>query len=297
MWMWLTLVALYFGGASLRSRWRDLSGWTRATAVVGLCGLAIAGASTLPPGIGLGKVLGTLVMPLGLIWLFLFVATLHLARRRRWRAFAASAAAYVGLTLAGSPVLGGEWIARLEDPYWDSPFEQGRFDLVIVLGGATRSAPWPGYHLNHAGDRVFLAYRMYQRGLVDHLGSAGVPLYGMGTGHAPSRATEALWLELGIPAASILRLDAGRNTAEEAAAWARVVRERGFRRVGLVTSAWHMRRAEARFLDAGLAVVPLAADFRGIRGWAGFHGLIPSQLGARLVGLAAWEQLGAWLGR
>jgi uncharacterized SAM-binding protein YcdF (DUF218 family) len=53
-----------------------------------------------------------------------------------------------------------------------------------------------------------------------------------------------------------------RNTRENAERSARIVRERGWRTLLLVTSAMHAPRAEAAFRGAGLAVDVLPVDRR-----------------------------------
>ena len=96
---------------------------------------------------------------------FLLLMCLFFAHRRRWHLASLWLLAFVGLSAAGSPVLGGEWVATLEDDHWDDPFMESPMDLVIVLGGATRTAPWRRYYLGPSGDRVFLGMRLYRAGI------------------------------------------------------------------------------------------------------------------------------------
>jgi uncharacterized SAM-binding protein YcdF (DUF218 family) len=72
---------------------------------------------------------------------------------------------------------------------------------------------------------------------------------------------------LGVPRSAILLPGRGSNTAAEARAVADLMRtlpaEPGAgRRVILVTSAFHMRRAQLLFTRAGFEVVPYPVDFR-----------------------------------
>ena len=75
------------------------------------------------------------------------------------------------------------------------------------------------------------------------------------------------------------------NTREEAVKFAKLVKERDWETVYLVTSANHMKRAEAVFLSAGVSVVPVGCDYMGYP-FRGRWGLIPSQ--DRMVGLRTW---------
>ena len=79
---------------------------------------------------------------------------------------------------------------------------------------------------------------------------------------SPCDETRMIWKELGIPESSIVMLP-GENTEEEMQSLKKLVAERGWRRVGLVTSAWHLPRALNLAQRRGLQLTPLPADFRG----------------------------------
>jgi uncharacterized SAM-binding protein YcdF (DUF218 family) len=113
----------------------------------------------------------------------------------------------------------------------------------------------------------------------------------------PPRLTATVLTELGVPDEAIVRQQGHtRNTREEAAAAARLVRERGWKRVGVVTSAWHMRRALGLFRRAGVDAVPLAADHRGELRWDGLYSIVPRDVGYYLVSKSCWELLGTLVG-
>jgi uncharacterized SAM-binding protein YcdF (DUF218 family) len=94
-----------------------------------------------------------------------------------------------------------------------------------------------------------------------------------------------------------VRLPGAHTTSEEIPALAEEVRRRGWSRLGLITSAWHMPRSLRLTAAAGLEVTPLAADFRSGEAQATLVELLPSAAGASYVRLAAWEGLGMLLGR
>ena len=75
------------------------------------------------------------------------------------------------------------------------------------------------------------------------------------------------------------------NTREEAEEFVKLVKERDWDTVYLVTSANHMKRAEAVFLSAGISVMPVGCDYMGYP-YSGRWRLIPSQ--DRLVGMRTW---------
>ena len=80
--------------------------------------------------------------------------------------------------------------------------------------------------------------------------------------------------DFGVPEQAIVVEDAARNTEENAKFVERVLKERGGgRRVLLVTSAWHMRRARLMFekYAPGLETIPAATDYEAtVRAGGGF---------------------------
>ena len=81
--------------------------------------------------------------------------------------------------------------------------------------------------------------------------------------------------QLGIPAAAMASTPPVVNTAEEAAAIRKLLPARA--RVLLVTSAFHMRRAQRLFERQGLKVLPFPVDFQARGRWAGPLWRDPSQ--------------------
>jgi uncharacterized SAM-binding protein YcdF (DUF218 family) len=130
----------------------------------------------------------------------------------------------------------------------------------VVLGGASFDAPNGEPQLGRAGDRVMLGGRLYHRGLAGFVVCTGTS--GLGTRGRDASETAALLLaDLNIPEERIIRTS-GRNTKEEMEELRRLIDQRQWRRVGLITSAWHMRRAMRLAKAVGLDLAPLPADFR-----------------------------------
>jgi len=118
-------------------------------------------------------------------------------------------------------------------------------DAVVALGaGVNLSDHSLGVN---SQDRVLHAMELIQSGYAPRL-----ILPGAEGSWGPT--VEGQMRSLGIKA---LLIDAGpaANTHEEALDVARVLKERGWHRVLLVTNAWHMRRAAAVFKKAGVDVV------------------------------------------
>lgn len=262
-------------------------------------GLFVTSIITAPRGYLLTKSIGMLIMPMGLTWLALLTLALIAFWRRRPRAVALSATAWLLVTLVGSEALADAVTAYVEGPHaWISAADEGPFDAVIVLGGGTDQTPLDMVQLGRSGDRVVLGARLYHRGLTPKLVASGSPIEGFAS-HDSVAATSQIWQELGVPRDAIVRVEGARTTSEEAEHHARVIREQGWRRVGLVTSARHMARAVANFRAQGVRVIPLPAAIasRRVMRWRGFYSLIPQGRAADDLHASVWELVGRAAGR
>lgn len=143
-----------------------------------------------------------------------------------------------------------------------------RADAIVVLGGG-RYHRWmrsdsidpdelKGSRLA-AGARAWLAGR-----------APLIILSGGNGGGGPSEADvmAAAIAKAGIPASALILEDRSNSTSDNARLTAALLRERGMRKVLLVTSSVHMPRANLLFRDAGLEVVPVPVPEGRLRaGW------------------------------
>ena len=290
----LSFLALCVAIVAAGRAWRQAA---RRRALVVVVVVAVGAAALgAPSGLVLSKTIGRAVLPLGLFWLVLLARALWLLVQGARGALSAVGLVVVVTVLGSEPL--GRWMCEvLEAPYRADPFDHAPFDAVIVLGGGAQQAPHESFELGPSGDRIFLGARLWVARLTPLLVTTGTPIAGFQHSFDSREATTRLWRDLGIPAEAIVNVDDTRTTGEEAAACARLVRERGWQRVGLVTSAWHLRRAEGLFRRAGVDVVPLAADHQGTPTWDGLYSVVPVGVGAWLQQKAAWEWIGAAVGR
>jgi uncharacterized SAM-binding protein YcdF (DUF218 family) len=82
-----------------------------------------------------------------------------------------------------------------------------------------------------------------------------------------AEAFSARLIELGVPSGQIVREMQSQTTRGNAEHVASIVREKGLRRLGVVTCDWHMRRALVAFARHSLSVeaVPAFTADSGIR--------------------------------
>ncbi len=275
--------------------------WRLQLAVWGLWGSGTTVALLLAAGpYEVRKTASLAVMPLGLVWIGLGALTAVAWRQRRVRLAVATGALWLGLTLAGSVPLGDLLVSFLQRPFVGSdPLKAGRFDAVAVLGGGVAlDRAGRIVVVRQAGDRVILAARLYNTGHTNLLITTGpiLKLKG-GTEVSYPAAVRRLWTELGVPDDRVLVIEGPRTTSEEVVRLAQLVKGRRWSRVGLVTSAWHMRRALMLCQRRGLDVRPLAADYVAHDEPVRLRAIVPQEEGVSLIQLASWELLGALAGR
>jgi uncharacterized SAM-binding protein YcdF (DUF218 family) len=138
---------------------------------------------------------------------------------------------------------------------------------VVVLGGGLRPAlsPRQAVEVAEGGDRLLTGLRLLRRGQAPLLVTSGARVSFSANDPAQPEAlsARALALELGAQPGQILVNPESRTTAEEAAHIGAMGRQRGWRRILLVTSGFHMPRSLATFqARSGLEVIPVSCDFQ-----------------------------------
>ncbi len=116
-------------------------------------------------------------------------------------------------------------------------------DAILVLAGGTGEGGDPG---RRAEDRVLRAVELYQRGLAPRIVFSS-PLE---AGFRETEVMRTLAMMRGVPAEAILLEDRPRNTHEHAVVLGALAAGQGWRRVLLVSSPYHMRRAVGSFRRA-----------------------------------------------
>jgi uncharacterized SAM-binding protein YcdF (DUF218 family) len=256
----------------------------------------------LPSRLALEKLVTSLVMPVGMVWLGLTLAVAIAVLGRLRLLTVLLIACWCLLTLAGNGWVAQALLMTLEGDYRaiDSLAVVDAaepLDAIVTLGGATNLTPAGQTQLVGAGDRVMLAARLYHASATRQLVANGLAMADEGDeGSNPADETYDLWRSVGIPDEAILRL-AGRNTREEMAAIAAAAEEHGWQRIGLVTSASHMARAERLGRAVGLEFVPLPANFMSEPPNVHLISPVPSFDSLAKTSIAAKELLAGLVGR
>lgn len=240
--------------------------------------------------IALEKLLSALAVPVGLVWIVLSLVLVEALRSRRAGLSLLAAAAWLVYTTAGNVVVAG-WLAGSRESRFVEfhPMRQGAFDVVIVLGGGANQGATGRAQGNASGDRLILAAQLFHAGLARKLVCTGRRIAELDTtGLDPAGQSATILRGLGVPEEAI-ELAGGRNTAEEMADLAGRFAAPGLR-VGLLTSAWHLRRAQRLAAKQGLDLVPLPADF--ITGPPGSSRTLAAAVGALIPNADAFDVSG-----
>lgn len=240
------------------------------------------------------KVIGFLALPSGLAWLGLMTLTAWPGLSRGGRFFAALVLCVY--TFAGNAWFGGWLLGKLESPYVSMTHPAEPFDTICVLGGGSSATPGGDAQLGPSGDRLIVPAKLFLSGKARHLVASGLSVTDIGGSRSIADDTATLWIALGIPDAAISRLSTPRTTSEEIRAYKQLIAARSWKRVGVCSSAWHLRRVERLCRKEGVAMIPVPTDFLSSPlPWTPMYA-VPQSRGFQNVQKALWEYLGSVTG-
>lgn len=212
----------------------------------------------------LDKVLTLLALPLGTAVAAGLLALAAFAFGGRRTGAALTAFAVVWLWAWSTPLPTGAIVGPLADPYPVRRIETlPSADAIVLLGGGIEpiSGDMVYPDLRDSADRIWHAARLYHAGKAPLIISSAGNVWGGPERPSKAQAMRMLLEALGVPGHAVVIEDSSRNTRGNAVFTERIASGRGIGRVLLVTSYWHLRRAEAAFRRVGLDVVPVAIDY------------------------------------
>jgi uncharacterized SAM-binding protein YcdF (DUF218 family) len=210
----------------------------------------------------LSKLLPLLVYPVGLASLLVIAGLLFRNRKRLRNSLLITAILILWIG-------GNHWVAfglarSLEWQYLplkDIPSA----DAIVVLGGATEPAQFPRstVELNSAGDRVIYAADLYKQGKAANilLSGGSISWLDSRTTSTPADEMASIMEMVGVPKDALWLQTASQNTHEDAVFSLELLKQKGIKRILLVTSAMHMPRAMALFKNHGVEVIPAPTDY------------------------------------
>ena len=246
------------------------------------------------------KLASLLVYPLGIFFLLGIVA-IAMAGFRVWRgALAVFTVALLWLWGWSMPVTSDHLRASLEAPYPKLTAEDVPMaDAIVILGGAfSHDIAWPYPSAGGAIDRYWHGARLYHAGRAPR-----VVLSGGSNPARPETLTEAqsgaiFLADMGVPETALLLDNASRTTYDHVRNLADMLEADGLKRLLVVTSATHMRRAEAVFRRAGFEIEPVVTGFTVRSGpTGGLRHYLPSVGALSGSTQALHEYIGYWFYR
>ena len=213
------------------------------------------------------KMVDRFLDPICMIWVVLVISCVRAVIKKEKQQAVFTGALALFITLIGSTKIPAQLLSTLEKPYSVQYLNAlPACDAVVLLGG---SHGFSNYGVNSiefstATDRIITAAELIRtkkgKALVigggKYSSSGKTGLYGQ---------LVAEWLESWeLFDSPIHVLDYSSNTKDEAEQAKTLAQKNGWREIILVTSAFHMKRAEALFKKTGLKVVAAGSDFEGL---------------------------------
>ncbi len=202
------------------------------------------------------------------------------------------------IMLMSIPVISVKLAYILEKPYLTKPQDTDNVDVVTVLAGGFRGGPEP------ALDRLSQAtYARIVTGVEVYKDVKPGLLVVQGTLRNDSQQEitalmKEIAVEMGVPAGRVIREQNSINTFQHPIELMKIPGIEAGDKIGVVTSAWHLRRAVREFETYFTRIVPFPAEFYSYSLEGGLIDWIPSVYALsdsttilhELIGMA-WYQL------
>lgn len=172
---------------------------------------------------------------------------------------------YLLVYLSFTPLFAYSLTAFLERPFPHDPARPDDLDVIIVLGGGTarQDADPNQFRLDHSSLR-----RCQRAAEYFHQGPACAVIVTGGvsyTEHVPVSVAEEMskyLVQLGVPAENIHVEAESQNTEQNARFSAQIMRDQGWTRAAMVTTATHLMRSQRLFQQQGIEAIPVGSSYR-----------------------------------
>lgn len=233
-----------------------------------------------------------LLQPIGLVWAgLILLAVIFWRRRQRGLAMVSSAMALL-LTLIGGTDISFWMLWQLEKPWTSVKLaDQPECEVAVVLGGYADPSRYEagGVHLTRAGDRVMMGIEAVRTGKAKVLVLGGGWMVFDGKKVSEAETVKAWLTDWKLAGDSeIVSLGQCADTRDEALRFAALAKERGWKRIMLITSATHMRRAAAVFRAVGIEPVAVPCNYLSLAI------IEPGPVRIGIPGVTGFDNFGVW---
>jgi uncharacterized SAM-binding protein YcdF (DUF218 family) len=256
----------------------------------------------------LSKLLDVLLSPL--VWGSVLLAAAvpwrdrkhsRFARRTRRRRRICGAVGLLVLFFASSPPIANALFWMLEHSATSTYRPDTTYDAVILLGGvgeeeAMKASGQPSYNDNV--ERLVMTHRLLRDGHARVAIVSGASSTPELAAYGDSVVLTQQLVDWGTAKERVIAEDRAMNTRENAVFTKAIATARGFERVLIVTSAFHMPRAAECYAAVDMNVDTLAVDFRADP--IAYHGLgkfLPRAHSMAMTSAVVRELFGRWIYR
>ncbi len=165
----------------------------------------------------------------------------------------------------------------LEFCYTFPDIEKTEIDSIVILSGGSIGAT-PDRNMNNSLNdqsflRTYMGYKIWKKKNVPVIVTGGKLFDAM----EPEALTMSnLLLELGVSKNMIIIEDKSRNTIENALNINDIIKNKNFKKIALITSAYHMKRSVYIFKKININVIPFPTDYRNSFKKNSFISFLPS---------------------
>jgi len=207
----------------------------------------------------LKKIISALVLPPTSLILLAFVG-LCLTRKYPRAGKTLAALSLIALLILSLPVTGNALLQSLETVPPINQSQLNDIQAIVILGGG-KNHEAPEFDHQDTVNRWTLQRLRYGAYLQQRTGKPILVTGGGLFGERPEADAMAETLQRDFHAKDIWVEDQSKDTAENAAYSAAILKDHGVQRIALISQAWHLPRAIALFERQGLTVYPAPTGY------------------------------------
>jgi len=220
----------------------------------------------------LSKIITFLIDPIFIILIFCFLGLVKTINRKLTAIFI-----FVFIYLLSTPYISNKALFFLE--HIEKPSKLAHhYDAVVVLSGMLNLNVDTSSNIEfgESVDRILAGMELIKNGKVDYLIISGGDGSLISRGLSEARLLKTFAVKWGVDNKKILIDADSKNTFENAQESAKLIGKHNFKKVLLITSAFHMFRAHGCFRKVGLDVDILSVDFDSSSKALDFRYFLPS---------------------